>query len=246
MEGIPGWVLLSALAAYALAGASLLLAVVAGGLLFTGRPEQARKSFSAAILGLAVAAAFMTPAVQPGDVMRRWWGPILLLVLSLLLAGTGQFLAAFRGPRTYAASLGCAAGSMAFAAAPLAFVGMDSSIRVGLAAASCLLLAVASPMIAALSRPREEGTGRSTVRPRSRKSLLLTLGLVNLAVFNAAVVYLVPSDRILFEDDLSVLLANTCWGWVFGVLAASALSSLAYFVLWSSRSRPGPTNPGAP
>jgi hypothetical protein len=246
VEGIPGWVLLSILAAYGLAGVSLLLAVVAGGLLFGGQPQQARKLFAAAFLGMAVAAALMATAVWSGDDFRGWRALILLLILGLLLAGTGQFVAAFRNPRIYAAALGTAASSLTFAAAPLAFVGIDSAIRLGLCAVSCLLLAVASLMIALSSRPSYDRQGRAE-RPaaRSWKGMILTLGLINLAVFNAAVVYLVPSDRILFEDDLPGLLANTHWEWVFAVLAASALISTIFFVSWSSkRAAPSASNPG--
>jgi hypothetical protein len=50
---------------------------------------------------------------------------IALSALSLLLAGTGQFLAALRNPRAYPAALACAAVSLMFVAAPL----LGSNVR---------------------------------------------------------------------------------------------------------------------
>jgi hypothetical protein len=88
-------------------GLSLLPAFAAGVLLLARRPQQALKLFATALLCEAVVwAAFCF--------LIGGWGilPIGLTGLSLLLAGSGQFVAALRSPRTYAVALGLAAGAV--------------------------------------------------------------------------------------------------------------------------------------
>ena len=242
MEGFPGWALLAIFAAYALAGASLLIVVVVGGLWLAGRPKQALKLFAASLLGVAIAAALMALATRAESVMDRGRSLSLLFALSLLLAGAGQFVAALRNPRSYAAALGCAAGSMAFAVGPL-MSGGHLLLRWAIAATSSLLLAVASLMIAVLSRRSGTGNGgpgSPSARPRSRKRMLLMLGLVNLVAFGLAVVYLETGDFIVLNDEFSSLITNTHWRLAFAVLDISAMISATIFVFWPSGSRPEP------
>ena len=83
-----------------------LLPLAAGVLLLECRPQQARKLFAAALLCEGVAWA--------GFCFLVGWSVLStgLTGLSLLLAGSGQFVAAFRSPRTYAVALGFATGAV--------------------------------------------------------------------------------------------------------------------------------------
>jgi hypothetical protein len=135
-----------------------LTSLPALGLLIARKTTAARILFAA---GLWVAAVIVAVAVLSflqrefhGDEL---WPLIVLAALVLLLSGTGQFVAALRSPRTYGAALACAAGAMAFLAAPLLggdFAGILLSARdlnpaaVRLIQALSLLLAAASLMIA--------------------------------------------------------------------------------------------------
>jgi len=112
--------------------------------------------------------------------------------------------------------------------------GGVNSLRGALfATSSLLLLVLVSLMCAVLSRlsgVRQPGPERPAVQPRSRKRILLTLGLVNLTVFITAIVYLTTDDQIVEDNVLSDLVTNTHWEWVFALLAVSALISVALYV----------------
>jgi hypothetical protein len=236
VEGIPGWFWLALFVAMGLAGVSALLAVVAGGFVLTGRTQQALKPFAGAVLCAAMAATAIT-LTQPLQ-LHDSWPLILVFALSLLLAGAGQFAASYRSPQTYAVALTCAAASMAFAAGPLTYIGFEL-LRGPVAAASSLLLAVASLMAAVLSPspgPLHPGLETPTARPRSRKRIVLILGLVNLVMFIAAFVYLRTDDYTLSGNEVSDAVTNTRWDLVFAVLFTSALLSVGlYAFLLKSR-----------
>ena len=112
MEGIPGWWFLALFVCYGLMGLSLLPAFVAGVLLLAHRPQQARKLFATA--------PFCKGVVWAVFCFLIGWSisPIGLTGLSLLLAGTGQFVAALRSPRTYAVALGFATAAVLVIARP--------------------------------------------------------------------------------------------------------------------------------
>lgn len=155
------------------AGAALVALV----LWIVRRTKAARIVCAAGLLCAAVIAAlgaltFLAPRYsRDGDMPV-----IVLMVLSLFLAGVGQFVAALQSPRTYAAAFGCAAGSMAMLCSPLlesdslqAVPGVHvvhqvfalhslSLPGVTLGLALSLLLAVLSLMIAVLP-PRRTRAG---------------------------------------------------------------------------------------
>jgi hypothetical protein len=151
-----------------------LTALVAFGLLIARKTRAALVTFTAGLLGATVLAALATLSfLQKGNGFYEEGSEpmIVLTVLSLLLAGGGQFITALRQPRIYGAAFGCAAGSMAFQAAPflgLDALGMDGARRalavrslslpgVSLGLALSLLLAVLSLMIAVLPPRRRNG-----------------------------------------------------------------------------------------
>ena len=73
--------------------------------------------FAGGLLGTAIIVSLAALSYLPD---RDETNPLIVLTaLSLFLAGAGQFVAAFRGPQTYAATLACAAGSVFFLAATL-------------------------------------------------------------------------------------------------------------------------------
>jgi hypothetical protein len=136
MEGIAGWLLLAYLVCFGLMGLSLLPAFAAGVLLLAHRPQLALKLFATALLFDAVVWA-------ASCFIGVWWfSPELFLTsLSLLVAGSGQFVAALRSPRTYAVALGFATGAV------LVIVAGPYEPRL-LVVVTSLELAVASLMIA--------------------------------------------------------------------------------------------------
>jgi hypothetical protein len=175
VEGISPWLFVAVFALYGLMALSVVPALAAVALLLTDRPRQARRLFAAALLCEAVVwAAFCF--------LLGWFSlPVGLTGLSLLLAGSGQFVGALRSPRTYAVTLGLAAGAVLVIAAgtPIGYRVLDrlnlppewlnrlpdwQSLPV---AVTSLALAGASLMIAVLapfsSRPpeaeRTEGNG---------------------------------------------------------------------------------------
>src|SRR5262249_55490039 len=142
---------------FGLPAVSLLLAGVACGCLLAGRPKQAAKSFAPVPLIWAVSVPLF------GTVFGERFNknpplPTLLFVLILLLAGAGQFIAAFRGPRTYAVALGCAVVSIALLVKSVLFGSFPENSTVALS----LPLAVASLTIALLLDlgPRPAGVDR--------------------------------------------------------------------------------------
>jgi hypothetical protein len=144
------------------------------GLLLARRTRGALITFAAGLLAATVLAALATLSFLQkgmGFYVEGSEPTIALTALSLLLAGAGQFVAALRRPRTYAAALGCAAVSLAFLSAPL--LGADvvrphavhqflaarslSLPGVGLGLALSLLLAVLGLMIPTLPPQRRAG-----------------------------------------------------------------------------------------
>ena len=103
--------------------AILLLAItslVALGLLIARLTSAARILFAAGLLSATLVAAFATLTFLEGGRPEPQESLLLVLTaLTLLLAGAGQFVASLRDPRTYAAALACAAGSLLLLASPM-------------------------------------------------------------------------------------------------------------------------------
>src|SRR5262249_11178659 len=139
-----------------------LTSLVALGLLIARQTRAALRTFAAGLLGTAVIAARATLSfLQKGQGFHVEGSEptIVLTALSLLLAGAGQFLAALRSPRIYAAAFACAAGSLVLLAPPLLagdfvqpFLSLPLLSLLGdsLRLAVSLLLASASLLIAVL------------------------------------------------------------------------------------------------
>jgi hypothetical protein len=139
-----------------------IASLVAVGLLIARRTGRARITFAAGVLVTAVIAAlaglsFLTRG--QGFYEEGSEPAIAFTALTFLLAGAGQFVAAFHGSRTYAAALACAAGSLGLLAAPLLggdagaqIPGVRFLVAVGLISWpwASLLLAVLSLMVAVL------------------------------------------------------------------------------------------------
>jgi hypothetical protein len=94
--------------------------LVALGLLIFRHGRAARLVFASGLLGAAVISAgavlsFFMPELRHGVSALM----ILASAASLLLAGTGQFIAAFRGVATFAVAFVCAAVAMLLVASPL-------------------------------------------------------------------------------------------------------------------------------
>lgn len=130
----------------------VLASLVAIGFLVARRTKPALITFAAGLLGTAVIAAIAAVSFlqhggrfdpDPDDIGGRLM--IVLSAVTLLLAGAGQFISAFQGPRLYAAAFGCALGSLVFQAAPM--LGKPSM-------AVSLLLAVLGLMIAVVPHRR--------------------------------------------------------------------------------------------
>jgi hypothetical protein len=161
VEGIPKMLVVAVLLWY-LAGLVFgITSVVAFGLLIARLTKAARILFAAGLLCLAVAtAAVSLSGVEEPERIGGEFGVLMIVMsgLSLLIAGVGQFVAAFRSPRTYAAALGCALLATVFMAAfTLSCMEITADVipfefpapALPLAVAS-MLAAVASLMIAAL------------------------------------------------------------------------------------------------
>jgi len=119
VEGTPGWLIIGIFVVYGLAVVALLPALTAVGYFLARRPQQARTLLAAALLGEAVVwAAFcflLLPMVRHANadsILDQLPIGLGLTGLSLLLAGSGQFVAALRGPRTWTPALGLAAGAV--------------------------------------------------------------------------------------------------------------------------------------
>jgi hypothetical protein len=129
-----------------------LTSLTALGLLIARRARAARVTFAAGLLvtaGIAALAALSFLQKGHGFYVEGSEPVIVLMALSLVVAGTGQFVAALQVPQTYAAAFGCAVGSMVFLAA---FPGHGS-----LGLAPGLLLAVLSVLIPVLPPRRRNG-----------------------------------------------------------------------------------------
>jgi hypothetical protein len=169
VEGLNvGGYLLGYLAVLVFAGTSL----VALGLLIFGLTKPGRMVFASGLLAADIIAAVATLSF-----LAREFNPdgtdspvIALSALSLLLAGTGQFIAAIRNPRAYPAALACAAVALMFVAAPL-LRGDVRNLIPGLYLLSLawlgfppavpgLLLALASLLVATLLPVRSRGRNR--------------------------------------------------------------------------------------
>jgi hypothetical protein len=121
VEGTPGWLILGIFVVYGLAVVALLPALAAAAFLLAGRSQPARALFAVALLGEAVVWAafcflllpvFSAEYARTDRLLDRLPIGLGLTGLSLLLAGCGQFVAALRGPRRWAAALGLAAGAV--------------------------------------------------------------------------------------------------------------------------------------
>jgi hypothetical protein len=239
MEGISRWMVLALMVGYVLTGLFVLLALVSVGFLIARRWHQTLKLFSAAVLALSIGGAHF-PLAFTGE-HDAMWSLMYAFATGLALAGIGQFLAARRNPRSYPAALICSAASAAFVPGPLMTYGYGTWLRGILIAGPCILLGLASVAIAI----------KSLEQPRSRKQLSLVLVLAILTVFLLALVNLRTQSVILFVRDPQVIIAqeqfsdlitNTHWRLVFTALTASALLSVAFFLIWSLRrgSEPAP------
>ena len=239
MEGISPWMVLALMVGYGLTGLSALLAVVSVGFLIARRWHQSLKLFAAAVLALSIGGALF-PLAFTGET-DAWWFLTYAFAAGLVLAGIGQFVAARRNSRSYPAALICSAASAAFVPNPLMTHGYGTWLRGILIAGPSILLGLASIAIAI----------KCQEQPRSRKQLSLVLVLVNLTVFLLALVNLRTQSVILFVRDPQVIIAqeqfsdlitNTHWRLVFTALTASALLSIAFFLVWSLRrgSEPAP------
>jgi hypothetical protein len=140
-----------------------LTSLVALGLLIGRKTTAARIVFAAGLLSAAVIVAvavlsFLDSQFHGNEV----WSQIVLTALTLLLSGTGQFVAALRKPQTYGAALACAVGAVVLLPTLLQgdFVARVISARdlnpaaVRLIQALSVLLALASLMIALFPRQR--------------------------------------------------------------------------------------------
>jgi hypothetical protein len=122
-----------------------ITSLVALGLRITRRAQGALLTFAAGLLSTAVLAAVAILSFLEG--VRGVYSEggdatIVIMALSLLLAGTGQFIAALRIPGSYVAAFALAAGSMVLLSLPWGNLGLALS----------LLLAVLSLMSAVVPR----------------------------------------------------------------------------------------------
>jgi hypothetical protein len=93
-------------------------ALVALMLLVARKSMAARFLFAAGMLLATVIVAIAALSFLQREYSPEGNGPLIVLAaLTLLLAGTGQFVAAFRSPSTYGAALAFAAGSILYVAA---------------------------------------------------------------------------------------------------------------------------------
>jgi hypothetical protein len=167
VEGVNGGAILLGFLGILVLGITSLVAL---GLLIARRTRRALNTFAAGLLGTAVITAVaILSFLQKGQGFNQEGNEptIVLMALSLLLAGAGQFSAAYRNSGTYGVAFGCAAGSMLFQAAPLLgmdALGMDGAQQVlgvrslslpglSLGLALSLLLAVLS-LLSAVLAPR--------------------------------------------------------------------------------------------
>lgn len=135
-----------------------LTSLTALGLLIARLAKAARITFAAGLLvtaGIAALASLSFLQKGHGFYVEGSEPVIVLTALSLVLAGTGQFVAALQRPQTYAAAFGCAAGSMVFPAALVFLAAFPGHGSLGLA--PCLLLAVLSLMIPVIPPRRRNG-----------------------------------------------------------------------------------------
>jgi hypothetical protein len=138
-----------------------IASLAAFGLLIVRLTRAARILFAAGLLCATGIAAVATLTFLGGEFPEHGYGTVIVLTaLTLLSAGAGQFVAALRRPRAYAAALACAAGSLVLLAAPLLSGDAGGRIpglrqrwgAIGLVppAAAGLLLSVAGLTIAVL------------------------------------------------------------------------------------------------
>jgi hypothetical protein len=95
--------------------------LVAFGLLIFGLTKPARMVFASGLLAADIIAAVATLSFLAREFNPSGSDSVVfaLSALSLLLAGTGQFMAALRNPRAYGAALACSAVSLMFLVTPL-------------------------------------------------------------------------------------------------------------------------------
>jgi len=124
VEGINPWIVIAVYALFGLMALSLVPALAAVALLliykFEGFTDEERAATKERVrkqaLRLFAAALLCEALVWAAFCIVLEWPHLRLLngliALSLLLAGSGQFVAAVRSPRTYAVALGFAAGAV--------------------------------------------------------------------------------------------------------------------------------------
>ncbi len=94
------------------------------GLLIVRHTRTARIVFAGGLLSAAVIAASGILSFFAPEFYHQADTPLIVVTsASLLLAGAGQFVAAFRGARTYAAAFGCTTLSLVLVVSPL--LGVD-------------------------------------------------------------------------------------------------------------------------
>src|SRR5262245_49138640 len=119
VEGMNIGALLLGSLAFFIVGIAILVAL---GLVIAGRTRAAPMTFSGGFLAMAVLGALAALSyLQRGmGFHQEGSDPTLILIaLSLVLAGSGQFVASFRSPRIFAAALACAIGALAILWTPL-------------------------------------------------------------------------------------------------------------------------------
>jgi hypothetical protein len=135
-----------------------ITSLVALGLRIARRTQGALLTFAVGLLGTAVLAAVaMLSFLERGRGFYQEGSDatIVIMALSLLLAGTGQFIAALRIPGSYGVAFAWAAGSMVLLASLLLGRGSLEFLSlpgVNLGLALSLLLAVLSLMSAVVPR----------------------------------------------------------------------------------------------
>jgi hypothetical protein len=117
VEGVNTLAILAGFLALLVSG---LTSVVALGLLVARHTRAARVLFAAGLLAaVLIMAVAMFSFFAPEYRGHAGAAMILIVALSLLLAGAGQFAAALRGGWTYAAALACAVAAVALVASPV-------------------------------------------------------------------------------------------------------------------------------
>jgi hypothetical protein len=121
VEGIPGWLIIGVLLIYLALAVFGITSIVALGLSIAGRTRAALILFASGLLflsfvtGFVPLMAFMDAINDPNSQLKLADEALFgMVALGLFLAGTGQFIAAIRKPRSYLAVFRCMIGSLLF------------------------------------------------------------------------------------------------------------------------------------